>query len=55
MRVDKEEKLEAEEKIMDAVCDLCHWPFAYQDEDVMLAERCECCLARAAVEEVLGL
>ena len=52
---DKQKRLEAEEKIMDAVCEVCHWPYAYRDEDaeVMYAEKCEYCPAAAAVRAVL--
>lgn len=53
--MDKEKKLEAQEKIMEAVCELCHWPYVYRgiDEDAMYAERCECCPAAAAVGAAL--
>ena len=33
------------EKLEETVCDLCHWPFAYRDGDVMQAERCDYCQA----------
>ena len=33
------------EDLWSAVCDLCHWPYVYQDKDVMNAERCEYCPA----------
>lgn len=50
-----EKKLQLEEKIMDAVCDLCHWPYAYagDDEEVLYAEKCEHCAAAKAVADVL--
>ena len=51
-----EKRLQAEEKIMDAVCDLCHWPYVYPEEDdeVMYAEKCEYCPAALAVKDVLN-
>ena len=33
------------DKLEETVCDLCHWPFAYMDGDVMQAERCDYCPA----------
>ena len=53
----KEKALQAEEQIMNAVCDLCHWPFAYKerDQETMYAEKCENCPAAAAVVRALGL
>ena len=49
----QEEILAAEEKIMDAVCDLCRWPLAYRDEEVMYAEKCNFCPASTAVKAAL--
>lgn len=37
------------EKIMTAVCDVCHWPYVYEDEETMKEEKCDCC----PVEEVM--
>lgn len=51
--MDKETRLQAEEKIMDVVCALCHWPYVYTDEELMYSERCDCCLAAVAVGSVL--
>ena len=31
------------EELWAAVCDLCHWPYVYQDKDIMAAEKCEYC------------
>ena len=45
--------LAAREKIMEAVCGLCHWPYAYRDEEIMYAEKCDICPAAAAVEAAL--
>ena len=52
---DKEKRLEAEEKIMAAVCDVCHWPHVYRDEEIMYAEKCDYCPAALAVANALGL
>ena len=53
-----EQLLEAEESIMNAVCDLCHWPYHYRaycvDKDVMYAEKCEACPAAQAVKAALA-
>lgn len=49
----EKETLSAHEEIMAAVCDLCHWPFVYQDEETMWAERCDFCPAAAKVTSVL--
>ena len=51
-----EERLRrAKHQIMEIVCDQCHWPHAYRNEDaeVLYAEKCEICSAAARVEEVL--
>ena len=41
------------ENIMEAVCDLCRWPFEYEDEDYerMLDEKCGNCPAEKALRE----
>lgn len=39
------------EKIMEAVCDLCHWPYVYRDEQIMQDEKCVCCPAEKALRE----
>ena len=31
------------ENIRSAGCDLCHWPYVYQDENIMHAEKCDYC------------
>lgn len=51
----KDVSLKAEEKIMDAVCEQCHWPYAYrgEDEEAMYAEKCENCPAALAVQQAL--
>ena len=53
-----EQLLEAKETIMEAVCDLCHWPYHYRayclTEDVMFAEKCDTCPAAQAVDEILS-
>lgn len=49
----REAKLIAEETIMDAVCDVCHWPLAYHDEEAMHTEKCDSCPAEAAVKTAL--
>lgn len=36
-------KKERENKIMEAACDLCHWPYVYRDETTMQAEKCDFC------------
>ena len=36
-------KKERENKIMEAACDLCHWPYVYRDETTMHAEKCDFC------------
>ena len=55
--VNKDKRLQAEEKIMEAVCDRRHWPYAYRadglDEDVLIAEKCEVCKAALVVKETL--
>lgn len=51
----RDEKLEAEEQIMVAVCELCRWPYLCEDEDAMYAEHCDNCPADAAVIAALGL
>lgn len=51
--MDKETKLQAEERIMVAVCALCRWPFLYTDEETMYEERCDQCPAVIAVNAVL--
>lgn len=48
-----EELLAAEEKVMGAVCDLCRWPLAYRDEEIMYAEKCNYCPAADAVQTAL--
>lgn len=52
----KEEKLQAEEQIMNAVCEPCHWPYAYpaDNEDAMYDEKCSVCPAALAVNDVLA-
>lgn len=51
----KEKRLQTEETIMEAVCELCHWPYVYRavDEDAMYAEKCEHCPAAEAVKAEL--
>lgn len=39
------------EKIMEAVCDLCHWPYVYRDEQIMQDEKCVCCPAEKSLRE----
>ena len=39
------------EKIMEAVCDLCHWPYVYRDEQIMQDEKCICCPVEKALRE----
>ena len=55
--MNKDKRLQAEEKIMEAVCDLCRWPYVYRaagvDEETMYAEKCENCPAGAAVRSAL--
>lgn len=48
-------RLQAAEKIMEAVCDVCHWPYQYRNEDaeVLYAEKCVICKASKRVKEVL--
>lgn len=43
-----EKHTEAKEKIMTAVCEICHWPYAETDQEALDA-RCECCLVEQAV------
>lgn len=38
------------EKIMTAVCDVCHWPYVYEDEETMKEEKCDCCPVEAVME-----
>ena len=45
--------LAACEKIMETVCELCHWPYAYRDEEILHAEKCAICPAEAAVRAAL--
>ena len=49
----KDELLTAQEEIMAAVCDVCHWPYVCRDEEIMYAEKCDICPAAAAVEAAL--
>jgi len=51
--MDKEQKLKAEETIMEAACNLCHWPFLFEDEEAMYEAKCGHCPIEAAVESVL--
>lgn len=46
----------AEELIMEAVCDVCHWPYQYRNEDaeVLYAEKCAICPAASRVRDVLS-
>ena len=39
------------EKAMEAVCDICHWPYVYRDQDVMHAEKCENCPVERKIRE----
>ena len=34
---------EERERILEAVCDICHWPYVYRDDEVMHAEKCDHC------------
>lgn len=52
---DKDKRLQTEEQIMEAVCELCHWPHVYEDEETMYSERCDSCPAAAAVTAALDL
>lgn len=54
---DKEEALEKEELIMEAVCDLCKWPGIYEGEfeEDLYENRCDSCPAAEAVRKALGL
>lgn len=36
-------KKDRQDKIMEAACDLCHWPYVYRDETIMQAEKCDFC------------
>lgn len=44
-----EEKFEA---IMEAVCDMCHWPFVETEQDALDA-RCKDCPAEKKVRELM--
>lgn len=34
---------EEKERILEAVCDICHWPYVYHDSEIMHAEKCDHC------------
>ena len=34
---------EEKERILEAVCDICHWPYVYRDSEIMHAEKCDHC------------
>ena len=38
---------EEKERILEAVCDICHWPYVYRDSEIMHAERCDNCPVEA--------
>lgn len=40
------------EELWCTVCDLCHWPYVYQDKDVMAAEKCSYCPAINLLERL---
>lgn len=40
---------EQKEKIMAAVCDICHWPYVYRDSEIMQAEKCDHCPVEKAL------
>jgi len=44
-------RAEAAVRIMSAVCDVCHWPYAYRGEsqETLHAEKCDHCPVEAAV------
>lgn len=37
------------EKVLEVVCDMCHWPYVYRDSDIMHAEKCDHCPIEAAL------
>lgn len=38
------------EKILEAACDLCHWPWVYRDDVTMHDERCAYCPMKMLLE-----
>lgn len=32
---------EEKERIMEAACEICHWPYVYQDSEIMNDEKCK--------------
>lgn len=42
---------EEKERILEAVCDICHWPYVYRDDEVMHDEKCDNCPAEKALRE----
>lgn len=52
--INNEKRLQAKERIMEAMCDICHWRYHYPpDQDDKLAEKCEECRAALIVQETL--
>lgn len=43
---------EKKEQILEAVCDICHWPYVYRDDEVMHAEKCDHCTVEAILNGI---
>ena len=42
---------EERERIMEAVCEICHWPYVYRNSEIMNDEKCKYCPVEAVLNE----
>lgn len=42
---------EERERIMEAVCEVCHWPYVYRDSEIMNDEKCKYCPVKAVLNK----
>ena len=42
---------EEKERILEAVCDICHWPYVYRNSEIMNDEKCKYCPVEAVLNK----
>ena len=41
------------DELLEKICDLCHWPYVYHDNDIMTAEKCEYCPVAEGIADLV--
>ena len=41
---------EQTDKLLENICDLCHWPYVYRDDQIVIDEKCSFCPAVEGVQ-----